>query len=73
MDPAANYSTSEDAGGNMPPRNVALSEEELEIMFDVFREHPQKVPEPTYIGFTLLVIMGLRKMELFSVKWADVD
>lgn len=71
--PAANYSTSEDAGGNMPPRSVALSEEELEIMFDVFRDHPQKVPEPTYIGFTLLVILGLRKMELFSAKWTDVD
>jgi len=73
MNPAANYSTSEDAGGNMPPRNVALSEDELEIMFDVFREYPQKVPEPTYIGLTLLVILGLRKMELFSAKWADID
>jgi len=73
MNPASNYSTSEDAGGNMPPRNVALSEDELEIMFDVFREYPQKVPEPTYIGFTLLVILGLRKMELFSAKWTDVD
>jgi len=73
MNPAANYSTSEDAGGNMPPRDVALSEEEIEIMFDVFREYPQKVPEPTYIGITLLIILGLRKMELFSVNWIDVD
>lgn len=73
MNPAANYSTSEDAGGNMPPRDIALTEEELEIMFDVFREYPQKVPEPTYIGITLLIILGLRKMELFSAKWIDVD
>jgi integrase len=73
MNPAANYSTSEDAGGNMPPRDIALTEEELEIMFDVFQEYPQKVPEPTYIGFTLLVILGLRKMELLSAKWVDVD
>lgn len=73
MNPAANYSTSEDAGGNMPPRDVALTEEEIEIMFDVFREYPQKVPEPTYIGITLLIILGLRKMELFSAKWIDVD
>ena len=73
MNPAANYSTGEDAGGNPPPRNIALTEEELEIMFDVFREYPKKVPEPTYIGFTLLVILGLRKMELFSSKWTDVD
>jgi len=36
----ANYRTSDDGGGNMPPRNVALSEDELEIMFDFLREHP---------------------------------
>lgn len=73
MNPAANFTTGEDGGGNPPPRDIALTEEELEIMFDVFREHPQKVPEPTYIGITLLIILGLRKMELFSVKWVDVD
>jgi len=73
MNPAANYTTGEDAGGNPSPRNIALTEEELEIMFDIFREHPKKVPEPTYIGCTLLIILGLRKMELFSAKWVDVD
>lgn len=73
MNPAANFTTGEDGGGNPPPRDIALTEEELEIMFDVFREHPQKVPEPTYIGITLLIILGLRKMELFSAKWVDVD
>lgn len=73
MNPAANYSTSEDAGGTSPARNVALSIDEIEIMFDVFREYPQKVPEATYIGLTILLILGLRKMELFSAKWSDVD
>jgi len=73
MNPAANYTTGEDAGGNPPARNVVLTEEEIEIMFDVFREHPKKVPESTYIGLTLLIVFGLRKMELFSSKWVDVD
>ena len=71
--PAANYSTLEDAGGVSRPRDVILSLEEIEIMFDVFREYPRKVPEPTYIGFVILLILGLRKMELFSAKWTDVD
>ncbi|GAA63160.1 phage integrase family protein [Pseudoalteromonas sp. BSi20311] len=73
MNPAANYSTKEDAGGNSRPRDVVLSLEEIEIMFDVFREYPKKVPESTYIGFTILLVLGLRKMELFSAKWVDVD
>ena len=73
MNPAANYSTKEDAAGNSRPRDVVLSLEEIEIMFDVFREYPKKVPESTYIGFTILLVLGLRKMELFSAKWVDVD
>ncbi len=73
MNPAANYSTGEDAGGNPPARNVTLTEDEIEIMFDVFCEYPKKVPEATYIGITLLIIFGLRKMELFAAKWTDVD
>ncbi len=73
MNPAANYTTGEDAGGTLPPRNVTLSVDEIEVMFDVFREHPKKVPEATYIGFILLLVLGLRKMELFSAKWSDID
>ena len=73
MNPAANYSTNEDAGGTSPPRNVTLSVDEIEIMFDVFREYPRKVPEATYIGFVILLVLGLRKMELFSAKWTDID
>jgi len=73
MNPAANYTASEDAGGTLPPRNVTLSIDEIEIMFDVFREYPKKVPEATYIGFIILLVLGLRKMELFSAKWTDID
>jgi integrase len=73
MNPAANYTTSEDAGGTLPPRNVVLSVDEIKIMFDVFREYPVKVPEETYIGFIILLVLGVRKMELFSARWADVD
>ena len=71
--PASNYNVGEDAGGNPPPRDVALTEDELEIVFDVFRAHPVKVPEETYIGITLLLTLGVRKMELFSARWVDID
>lgn len=70
--PAENYTAKEDAGGVALPRDVVLLEEDIEIMFAIFRQYPQKVPEPTYIGITLLLILGMRKMELFSARWEDV-
>lgn len=71
--PASNYNVGEEAGGNTPPRDVVLSVDEIETVFEVFREYPKKVPEETYIGITLLLILGVRKMELFSARWVDVD
>jgi len=70
--PAENYTAKEDAGGNPLPRDVVLLEEDIEILFRVLRQFPKKVPEPTYIGITLLLILGMRKMELFSARWIDV-
>jgi len=70
--PAENYTAKEDAGGNPLPRDIVLLEEDIEIMFTVFRQYPQKVPEPTYIGIAILLILGMRKMELFSARWQDV-
>ncbi len=70
--PAENYTAKEDAGGTALPRDVVLLEEEIEIMFSIFRQYPQKVPEPTYIGIALLLILGVRKMELFSARWEDI-
>ena len=71
--PAANYTATEDGGGTQQPRDVVLEIEDIEILFEIFRKFPSKVPETTYIGFVLLLIMGVRKMELFSAKWQDVD
>jgi len=72
FNPATNYTAKEDAGGNPPPRDVVLSIEDIETMFCVLRRYPSKVPEATYIGITLLLVLGLRKMELFSAEWRDV-
>lgn len=71
--PAENYTAKEDAGGAALPRDVVLMEDDIKIMFEVFRQYPKKVPEQTYIGITLLLIFGMRKMELFSARWQDVN
>ncbi|MFB0979700.1 MAG: site-specific integrase [Alteromonadaceae bacterium] len=70
--PAVNYTAKEDAGGCPLPRDVYLLIDDIEKMFTVFRQYPRKVPEQTYIGITLLLILGMRKMELFSARWSDV-
>ncbi|MCW8093385.1 tyrosine-type recombinase/integrase [Alteromonas sp. ASW11-130] len=71
--PATNFTTNEDAGGTRPPRTIVLSQQEIGILFKVMRANPKKVPEATYIGITLLMILGMRKMELFSARWTEVD
>lgn len=71
--PATNFTTNKDVGGTRPPMTVVLSQQEIEIVFKVFRVNPGKVPEATYIGTTLLLILAMRKMELFSARWTEVD
>jgi integrase len=70
--PAVNYTAKDDAGGCPAPRDVYLSVDDIETMFRVFRMFPKKIPEPTYIGIALLLVLGMRKMELFSARWEDI-
>ena len=70
--PAAAFSATEDAGGSETSRDVILSKGDIRKAFCVFDQHTTKVPLSTKIGFILLLILGNRKMELFSAKWADI-
>jgi len=70
--PAVNYTAKDDAGGCPLPRDVYLLIDEIAKMFEVFRQYPNKVPEQTYLGITILLILGMRKMELFSAQWDDI-
>ncbi len=70
--PAAPFSATEDAGGAEVSRETILSKGDINKAFSVFDEHPSKVPLSTKIGFILLLILGTRKMELFSARWEDV-
>ena len=70
--PAAPFSATEDAGGSETSRDVILSKGDIRKAFCVFDQHTTKVPLSTKIGFILLLILGNRKMELFSAKWEDI-
>lgn len=70
--PAAPFSATEDAGGPESSRDTILSKGDISKAFAVFDQHPAKVPLSTRIGYALLLMLGTRKMELFSAKWEDI-
>ncbi|GHE96776.1 tyrosine-type recombinase/integrase [Thalassotalea profundi] len=70
---AAEFSQSEDAGGAERKRQRYLEENEIEQVFAVFRAHPLKIPTASYIALVLLLALGMRKMELMSAKWSQID
>lgn len=61
------------AGGNRKVNKEALTEMHLKTFFDVAKQHPDVFPETTLIALSLLLIFGLRKMELLSAQWRDID
>ncbi|MDN4502209.1 tyrosine-type recombinase/integrase [Alteromonadaceae bacterium BrNp21-10] len=70
---AAEFSQTEDAGGADRKRQRYLEEQEIELAFSVFRANPLKIPTASYIALTLLLTLGVRKMELMSAKWQQID
>lgn len=63
----------DDAGGIEKSRDRALSLEELEYVFKVFRAHPQIFTRDNYLACALLVLLGVRKSELTEAKWAEFN
>lgn len=61
------------AGGGSKGSGVALAEMHLKSFLSVVQQHPLIFPEPTMIAISLLLILGLRKMELLSAQWSDLD
>ena len=70
--PAAAFSP-QDAGGTEESRDRALSLEEIQIIFEVFRENTQIFTRENYIAIALLIIFGVRKGELIAAKWEEFD
>ena len=65
--------TIDDAGGAEESRDRALSLEELEQAFRCLRENSDQFTRENYIAVTLLLMLGVRKMELVSAKWTEFD
>jgi integrase len=65
--------TLNDAGGVEESRSRALSLEELQKVFQTFRENSDQFTRDNYLACALLVSLGVRKGELVAAKWEEFD
>jgi integrase len=61
------------AGGPERSRDRVLSLEDLGIVFDVMRMHNQHFVRENFLAVALLVVLGVRKGELISLPWSEID
>ncbi|MDC9527767.1 tyrosine-type recombinase/integrase [Pseudoalteromonas sp. Angola-30] len=62
-----------DAGGTGKSRRRILSEEEVKIIFNCFRENSHIFTRDNYIACVLLLTLGVRKGELIAAKWSEFN
>lgn len=62
-----------DAGGKEEPRQRVLSEEEVRTLFTAMRDAGASFSRENYLAVFLLLVLGVRKMELLSEKWEALD
>ncbi|WP_448566024.1 tyrosine-type recombinase/integrase [Thalassotalea ganghwensis] len=65
--------TLSDAGGVEQSRSRALSLDELQEVFQCFRDHYNQFTRDNYLATALLVSLGVRKGELIAAKWEEFD
>lgn len=70
--PASAFNTS-DAGGVERSSDRALTIEELETVFKVFRKNISSFNRDNYLACSLLLMFGVRKSELIEAKWSEFD
>ncbi|MFK5927203.1 MAG: tyrosine-type recombinase/integrase [Desulfuromusa sp.] len=61
------------AGGIEKSRSRVLNPNELQKVFDCFREHIGKFKRENYLATALLIALGVRKGELIAAKWCEFD
>jgi integrase len=62
-----------DAGGAEESRDRALSLEEIEHLFEVFRNNKDQFTRDNYLAVALLLCLGVRKGELVAAEWTEID
>lgn len=62
-----------DAGGTEDSRDRALSLEEIEQLFSVFRENGDQFTRDNYLAVAILLCLGVRKGELIAAEWSEFD
>ena len=62
-----------DAGGVEKSRERALTVEEIQHVFKVFRENSDSFTRENYLACAMLLILGVRKTELTEAKWSEFD
>lgn len=62
-----------DAGGAEDSRDRALSLEEIEQLFSVFRENVDQFTRDNYLAVAILLCLGVRKGELIAAEWSEFD
>lgn len=70
--PAEAFNTN-DAGGVEESRSRALSIEELQKVFQTFRENAAQFTRENYLACGLLVMLGIRKGELVAAMWDEIE
>lgn len=62
-----------DAGGVEKSRDRALSLEEINQVFKLFRECKDSFSRDNYLACALLIVLGVRKTELTEALWTEFD
>jgi len=72
FNPASAFSVV-DAGGVEKSKDRALTVDELQKVFEVFRENNVSFARDNYLACALLVLLGVRKGELTAAPWSEFD
>ena len=62
-----------DAGGVERSRDRFLSDVEIQQLYQAIKARGLSFSRPNYLAIVLLLVLGVRKMELLSAQWAAID
>lgn len=72
MNPAADFER-DDAGGPEPRRERKLTRAEISKLFQAIKEASASFGRDNELAVMLLLVLGVRKMELLAAKWEEFD